>query len=194
MKKKAKSDRISWIDIARGICIIAIVIGHTLKNSWLRTYALSFDVPMFFFLSGYCYRYPTNKLNYIWKKVRTIVTPYVFFSIVSIFAFGLASKLIPRVNDIMDCSILNNLLVMIYGNSKPDIMKYNSPLWFLPCFFVTSVFACFLESIIRKIDKCEILRSGAILLLILSGGVFLPKDLYFRGTLKRQYLCSYGMN
>ena len=63
MKEKAKFNRISWIDIARGMCITAIVIGHTLKNSWLRTYALSFDVPMFFFLSGYCYRH-TNDLKF----------------------------------------------------------------------------------------------------------------------------------
>lgn len=39
--------RMEWIDVAKAICILSIVLGHTLKSSYLRTYTLSYDVPMF---------------------------------------------------------------------------------------------------------------------------------------------------
>lgn len=160
MIKKAKLNRISWIDIARGMCIIAIVIGHTLKNSWLRTYTLSFDVPMFFFLSGFCYKHTYDIMNYFLKKIKAIVIPYFSFSLFSIIVFGVAGKVIGQLNDIMDCSIVHNIIVMIYGNSKPDVMKYNSPLWFLTCFFSVLIMSYALECLVRKFKYSNIMRGA----------------------------------
>ena len=74
-----KSYRIHWIDIAKGICIISIVIGHVYHNSFIRTYALSFDVPMFFFLSGLCYRKPDDSIEYFINKIKRVVVPYFSF-------------------------------------------------------------------------------------------------------------------
>ena len=142
--------RIHWIDIARGICIIAIVIGHTYHNNVLRTYTLSFDVPMFFFLSGILYKYPTKASDYFKKKLKTIVVPYFMFSILSIVIFWLASIVMPKINNMLECSIWKNILVMLYGNSKPDIMKYYSPLWFLTCYFSVIVLSYLIDLIYDK--------------------------------------------
>lgn len=169
-------ERISWIDVARGICIFAIVLGHTLKNSLLRTYTLSFDVPMFFFLSGFCYRHTYCMKNYFQKKIKTIVIPYFGFSIFSILVFGIAGKVVEQLNAIMDCSIGHNLVVMIYGNSKPDIMKYNSPLWFLTCFFSVLVMSYAIEWTMRRFRNSNIMRGiGIIVLIFLGGGISRPE-------------------
>lgn len=39
----------------------------------------------------------------------------------------------------------NQLFVVLYGNSRPDIMKWNTPLWFLPCLFAVLVVVYVIE-------------------------------------------------
>lgn len=48
-----KSHRIEWVDIAKGIAIILMVMGHEVKNQWIYTVIFSFHMPLFFILSGY---------------------------------------------------------------------------------------------------------------------------------------------
>lgn len=173
----AKSGRVSWIDIARGICIISIVIGHVYHNSFLRTYTLSFDVPMFFFLSGLCYRKPDNSTKYFVNKAKRVVIPYFSFSITSILVFAVAGRMLPQINSSMNCSFWNNILIMLWGNSKPDVMKYNSPLWFLTCYFSVLVLAFVLEKIVDRLCVIHYLREIIIISLVLiGGGVFCTVD------------------
>ena len=86
----------------------------------------------------------------------------------------------PRVNEILDCSILNNLRVMLCANSKPDVMKYNLPLWFLPCLFSVLMIVLLLESVYEKLiipprkngDKSfNIWHVGTILIFVAAGFV-----------------------
>ena len=47
-----------YIDIAKGIGIYFIVLGHSVGNShFLHPYLYSFHVPLFFILSGMVFRY-----------------------------------------------------------------------------------------------------------------------------------------
>ena len=165
-----KSLRIQWIDIAKGICIISIVIGHVYHNSFIRTYALSFDVPMFFFLSGLCYRKPDNSTEYFINKIKRVEVPYFFFSLISILVFAVAGRIMPQVGNIMNCSLKDNILVMLWGNSKPDVMKYNSPLWFLTCYFSVIVLAFIVEKIVDFLRNVRYVRELIIICLILIGG------------------------
>lgn len=45
-----KGDRISWIDVARGIGIFLIVFGHTSGGGFLTQVLYAFHVPLFFFI------------------------------------------------------------------------------------------------------------------------------------------------
>lgn len=133
-----RENRIFWVDITKGILIILIVLGHVFKDGIIRMCIFSFHVPAFFFLSGYCYKKYPNK-EFLARKLKTIVVPYIVFSILSIAIVYCASFLKPSLCNILDCGIISNLKVMLYGNSKPDVMKYNQPLWFLTCFFCTNI-------------------------------------------------------
>lgn len=44
--------RVKWIDTARGIAILLVLIGHAGVAPKLNQYILSFHMPLFFFLSG----------------------------------------------------------------------------------------------------------------------------------------------
>ena len=64
-----RKERVAWIDIARGIMIISIVLGHVLADGKIRWWLFSFHVPAFFFISGYCQRnYPDMKSFFIAKN------------------------------------------------------------------------------------------------------------------------------
>lgn len=48
-------NRIKWVDIARGWGIVMIIIGHTGMPA-LTTLFYTFSVPLFFFISGFCFK------------------------------------------------------------------------------------------------------------------------------------------
>lgn len=45
--------RIAWVDIAKAIAIIGMIVGHEVTNDTLRIFIFSFHMPLFFILSGY---------------------------------------------------------------------------------------------------------------------------------------------
>lgn len=79
-----KVNRVEWIDIAKGIAIIFMVMGHTSIPSFLSKYIWSFHMPLFFFMSGLMYnqqRY-NNFSTLLKKRMRTLFVPYWIFTII----------------------------------------------------------------------------------------------------------------
>lgn len=49
----AVRQRIDWIDTAKGLCMILVIVGHTLPyGNLMRNFIFSFHMPAFFFLPG----------------------------------------------------------------------------------------------------------------------------------------------
>ena len=49
--------RLDWLDIAKGIAILLVIVGHTVNNpSPIRQVIFSFHMPLFFILAGYTFR------------------------------------------------------------------------------------------------------------------------------------------
>ena len=44
--------RVKYFDIARGITIILMIVGHTLSFGWKRNLIFSFHMPLFIIISG----------------------------------------------------------------------------------------------------------------------------------------------
>ena len=65
------SNRIEWLDIAKGLGIFSIVIGHNAVPHFLHDWVYSFHVPLFFIISGYFYRARTwrDTLAKGWKQL-----------------------------------------------------------------------------------------------------------------------------
>lgn len=75
--------RIEWIDIARGIGIIFVVLGHTYRSNVFQTWIYSFHMPLFFIISGILYN-PQQVVHIDWKKwlskkVKNLILPYILF-------------------------------------------------------------------------------------------------------------------
>ncbi len=51
-----KSNRVQYIDVARGIAIILMIVGHALNPGLARNIIFSFHMPLFIVLSGFFYK------------------------------------------------------------------------------------------------------------------------------------------
>lgn len=137
--------RISWADAFRGVLILLIVYGHTASNGdMLKHYLYSFHVAAFFFLSGYLFsKGDAGFKAFLKKKFVSLMIPYYIFAFVSILIFSLLGSFASMKLDvsIKHGEIYKNVLGMLYANAVEGYMKWNLPLWFLPCMFVTQLIA-----------------------------------------------------
>lgn len=143
------TQRITWIDVARGLGIIIVIYSHTLSTDSLRYLFYSFHMPLFFFLSGIIFHHKRHE--HFWpmvkKNIRTILLPYFLFAIISylLWYFTLTSSQ-PSFSE-----VINHLKGILYGNNGENILFYNGVLWFLPALFVTKVlFSSFTLLSVRK--------------------------------------------
>lgn len=126
------------IDIARGIAMLLVVMGHTHMPKQLFKFICVFHVPLFFFLSGYVFNY--NKWKNKWSEFLEnrfcrIIKPYFLTSIFIFYPlwffvarhFGDSSKL--------NLSPVKMFVGIFYGCGN-QYLTFNSPLWFLPCLFL----------------------------------------------------------
>lgn len=86
--------RLAFIDVAKGLGIIAVVVGHVFPPGLLHNLIFVFHMPLFFFISGYLFK-PKEDKAFVAAKAQQLLVPYVFFLVVvyalqnqAIFASG----------------------------------------------------------------------------------------------------------
>lgn len=86
-------NRILYIDIAKAIAIILVVIGHYIPDNhpqWygdMRRIIYGFHMPLFMFASGFVYIATVKEESYhsfIWRKVKRLLIPYLVVSVLII--------------------------------------------------------------------------------------------------------------
>ncbi len=78
-----KGTRVRYIDIARGIAIICIILGH--MEIWaINRVVFTFHVPLFFFITGYFTSDRRGLKEFCLNKFRTLIVPYIATCIVMI--------------------------------------------------------------------------------------------------------------
>jgi len=72
------------LDIAKAICIILMVIGHSGCPDYLHRFIYMFHMPCFFFISGYLLndKYLTNLKTGLWKKIKGSYYPFIKWSMI----------------------------------------------------------------------------------------------------------------
>ncbi|MCG3413543.1 acyltransferase family protein [Staphylococcus massiliensis] len=61
--ERVKKRRIEWLDLAKGLCIIFVVLGHS-GSHWYDNMLSWFRMPLFFFLSGLLFK-PILEKNFL---------------------------------------------------------------------------------------------------------------------------------
>lgn len=112
------------IDIAKGIGIILVVWGHQFANCPIFNWIHLFHMPLFFFLGG-CFMKDEKYSVFLYKKIRTLFIPFLFFYTSSL----LLKFVIYRMRE-GDFSF-------IYDIYFYSISSVNYPLWFIVCLFIS---------------------------------------------------------
>ncbi|MFT3967453.1 MAG: acyltransferase family protein [Sphingobium sp.] len=69
--------RSDWLDCAKGLGIILVVVGHAIAGS-AHAWIYLFHMPLFFMLSGVTFR-PNATRTMLVKRLRTLILPYIAF-------------------------------------------------------------------------------------------------------------------
>lgn len=136
-----KSNRIDYLDIAKGIGILLVIIGHIpYVSEPVRQYIVTFHMPLFLIISGMliCHTWKEQEkiTSFIKRKVRNLLLPYAFFSVAYI-VIELCRILIKGSNE------WGQLFRQIFQSL---CLQGVSVLWFFPALFIAEV----LFIIIRK--------------------------------------------
>lgn len=82
---KNNHQRIQWVDIAKGIAIILMVLGHSSIPRQLGHWIFSFHMPLFFIASGFTTRWEKhNFAKFIHNKYTSILLPFTIYSLIVI--------------------------------------------------------------------------------------------------------------
>lgn len=139
--------RVKWLDSARGIGILLVVLGHIWLSGFGEKYIYSFHMPLFFLLAGYVYNadHYSHIKTFVIHKGRTLLIPYLSFSFIT-YAFWL---LIERRVNPSPIDPLTAFLNIFRSQGADDYLPHNPVLWFLTCLFVIQIFFYFLAKLKR---------------------------------------------
>lgn len=123
--------RIEWIDILKGIGIILVVLGHIYApDAVVRKWIYTFHMPLFFFAAGLMYR-KKDIFTDIRRRIQTLLVPYIVFAVLT-----LTARIILFHEPEMGFS---ELVVSLLASRYKFLQIFNVPLWYIPCFFLSTI-------------------------------------------------------
>ena len=163
------SKRIEYIDIARGIGILLVVLGHN-DFGYISPFGYkliySFHMPLFFFLSGYFLNTAIPFVEFFKKRFHSLLKPYLF-TIFLIYFFYVSF------NNMSFATAIRRIVKSLYGAGHYiDWVQ----LWFLPHLFVASLYAFLFFAIFGRWNN-RFVRWTALLVTLGVSSFFL-KDFY----------------
>lgn len=156
--------RIEFIDLAKGVCILLVVLLHTVPSVDIPELAI-IRMPLYFILSGLFFKDYGSILNFFKKKINNILIPFIFFYIISYLAFYIIRIYAPDIpvanaTGILDMFTQRNL--------------FNGPLWFLLCLFWVNIYFCYISYFFHK----EKYRALIVMLIAIIGAILLHHDIF----------------
>lgn len=127
-----RKQRLSYIDQAKGIGILLIVLGHvTWSIDDFSNFASYFRVVIFYIISGFLQSLSVNSVD-LRNKAKSLLIPYTVFSILFILL-----NIIKNLFKGSDFNTIVSSLVLEIINFST--LRGNSSLWFFPTLFIALV-------------------------------------------------------
>lgn len=165
----AKGSRIEFIDLAKGVCILLVVLLHSEVLPFDLPNFKAVRMPLYFILSGLFFRDYGNIAVFLEKKINRMVVPFLFFIFLNL-AIYFAIQLL-----VTGQPIHWEWLYMPFT----DRIYVNYPLWFLICLFNVNV----IFSLIYRLTRISSIQMGMCLACAATGyylfrqGIQLPLHL-----------------
>jgi len=139
--------RLQFIDVAKGIGILLVVLGHLETTDFLRRWIYSFHMPFFFFISGFLSKLISiNYITYLNKQLSRLIIPYFFFGIISIVDMLLLKIILQNP---LTAKHLDDILRLFYLDGRP--LPMNKVIWFLMVMFWVEMLNLLLQKIPRRV-------------------------------------------
>lgn len=130
--------RISWIDGAKGLGILAVVMFHSgflLFPEKTVPFVEAWMLPIFLITGGLVFNPEKSFPEFIWSKFKRLMLPFYFFGTVSFIGWLFINQGYAR--EAIWMPVEEALGFFFKGHD----MWFNAPLWFLPSYFLSLVFA-----------------------------------------------------
>lgn len=138
--------RVKWIDIAKGIGVILVTIGHvSFCPEYINVWLGSFHMPLFFILAGITYnaeKYSDFKLL-LKDKIKSLIVPYFIFSFINLI-WDLAWDVIYFFKDDVRFPINETVKHIIGIFLQIRTTAFGPGVWFIPCIFVAFILLRFI--------------------------------------------------
>lgn len=148
MKRRTK-----WIDIAKGIAIFMVLIGHGMRDSmrlensildYIYRVCYVFHMSFFFFLSGFSLRNSLERYSYdrkllMKKKVKSLFLPWISYTLLIYLLFHTALR-ITFIRSVLEDSGYNSISLLLYLKKAFQLSNdWAYHLWFLLVLFIISI-------------------------------------------------------
>jgi fucose 4-O-acetylase-like acetyltransferase len=138
------SKRIEYLDIAKGIGILLVVLGHNdfeVISLFVQRLIYSFHMPMFFFLSGYFINPTVPFFDFFKKRFNALMKPFLF----TIFLIYFTSVSFEKMGF---NTAVTRIVKSLYGSGHYlDWVQ----LWFLPHLFAVSLYAFLFLALVSRL-------------------------------------------
>lgn len=151
--------RLQWIDVLKFFGIVAVMFGHIYTGIPVLDWLYTFHVPLFFIAGGVVYR-PRKIADDVKRRAFRIIVPYLIFGFIILLYYNFLERPYRDVN----VSLADGLLGLVIGDMEH--LEFHSHLWFLPCYFMTTVVYNILYKLIKPLG-CGIVCGAASLIYVL---------------------------
>lgn len=176
-----KRARIDYIDFAKGIGIISVIIGH--MGIWgIEKIIYSFHMPMFFVIAGVFVSQKYSNIEYIKRKSGQLLIPYIFTSFALIF-LSVIKNFLKGTFDNISSDAWRWFTAALFGSGNLELYGFTriGAIWFLLAIFIACVFVRFI------IDK----KNAAIYVFLISTmGYLLSKIIWLPLSIESAMVAS----
>ena len=153
-----EAKRIEFIDLAKGVCILLVVLQHIGLNV-NPLGMVSMRIPLYFVLSGLFFKDYGGLREFVVKKLNRLLLPFMFFYLFGYGIYYFINILFPNagIYGVFDVyGILSFVDKRVY---------FNGPIWFLLALFWANLIFCIVSLNVKK----EYVRALLVLLIASVG-------------------------
>ena len=170
------AERIAWIDFAKGVAIILVVLGHAIQGD-LSKFIFVFHMPFFFIMAGFLLNFEKwggaeNYKAFATKLVKRLLVPYYLANFLWYPIWFVLCRELGHLEYFWNWSApepLESFLAIFIGNGNGQGLILGQ-MWFLPCLLVAQIIFIRLHNRLNKIGAdvfiCAIIFCSLLGLLI----------------------------
>lgn len=155
MRDNVRLMRLQWIDMAKGLGILLMILGHMHTGQPIRDFIYSFHMIMFVMISGYLYKETVELKRYIPHKIKTLLLPYFMTNFIAYFVRLFMLTLAGMFTVSGALGILRAQIMTTLGGSSFYAMHFITietcgPIWFVTFLFGIVIFYALLNRLRMK--------------------------------------------